>query len=111
MKAPILRLAGDLGEARDPRRRAREVEQVGAEHPAPRARALEREVVARVELRLDAEVVGLVPRREVADPRVAGAERAELRLQLRGRRELAAAAGQARAVEGDQRLDAGRARG
>ena len=94
-----------LDEAPHPVRGAGQVEQVGREDVAGLARALERDVVAGVELGLDAEVVRLVPGREVAHPRVADAEGAELRLQLGRRRELVRAAGEPRAREGDQRLD------
>src|SRR4051794_11920919 len=107
VKAPVARLARDLDEAADPPRRAGLIEQVGGEDAARLARALEREVVARVELGPEAPEVGLVPGREVLDPRVAGAEGAELGLQLGGRREPVGAAREARAVEGDQWLDAG----
>src|SRR3954447_2404541 len=110
VEAPVLRLAGDLDEALDPLVHALEVEQVGAEDAARGAGPLHRLVVARDELGMAAGLlaaeVGLVPGRVVADPRVTGAELLELSQVGGGARQLAALAGEHRAVEGDQRVDA-----
>src|SRR5947209_744731 len=60
VQPPVARLAGDLDEAPHPLGDARQIQQVGAEDVTARAGVLERQVVARVELGLEADPVGLV---------------------------------------------------